>query len=176
MIAEICEALRTLDRRSVIKAFLLNHEAAASDRDSWRRTSQAVMALHSDKKAAVDVMVEHDGRLSVCFTLCRILIEAAICECPLEGGREPGELDLSRLLSRAQLVFSFGGDSDAVHWGAMEPWIRVTPLGDIHMKRSFENDVYQQFVRAGGAVQVEHAVDGIRNSTRLLLCRTPSPA
>ncbi len=159
LIEEICEALHTLDRRSMIRALVLNHEAAACDRDSWRRTSQAVLALHSDKSAALRAIVDHDGRLGVCFTLSRILIEAAICECPLAGGRKPGELDLSRLLSRAQLVFSFGGDSDAVHWGAMEPWIRVTPLGDIHMKRSFENDIYQQFARAGGVVQVEHAVD-----------------
>ena len=67
-------------------------------------------------------------------------------------------MDLSRLISHGLLVFYFGGDSDAVHWGAMEPRIHVTPLGDIHMKRSFDADIYQPFVRSGGAVQVDYAV------------------
>lgn len=159
LIAEVCDILRKLDRRSVVKALLLNHEAAACDRDVWRRTAQANLAMHTDKSAALATIVEHDGRLGVCFTLSRILLEAALCECPLEGGRAPGKLDLSRLISRAFLVFSFGGDSDAVHWGAMEPWIRVTPLGDIHMKRSFQEDIYDRFTRAGAAAQVEHAAE-----------------
>src|SRR5260370_2089081 len=115
--------------------------------------------MHNDRAAATATIVEHDGRLAVCFLLTRILIEAAICECPLEGGRAPSKLDLSRLISRARLVFSLGGDSDAVYWGAMEPWIRVTPLGDIHMKRSFEEEVLQPFARVGGAVQVERAAE-----------------
>lgn len=159
LIAEICDILRKLDRQSVVKALLLNHEAAACDRDVWRRTAQANLAMHSDKSAALATIVEHDGRLGVCFTLSRIIVEAALCECPLQGGRAPGKLDLGRLISRAFLVFSFGGDSDAVHWGAMEPWIRVTPLGDIHMKRSFQEDIYDRFARAGAAAQVEHAAD-----------------
>ena len=159
LIKDICDILQKLDRRSVIKALLFNHEAAASDWDTWRRTAQASLAFHKDKSAALATIVEHDGRLGVCFTLTRILIEAAICECPLAGRRTPGKLDLSRLMSLAFLVFSFGGDSDAVHWGAMEPRIRVTPLGDIHMKRSFQTEIYDPFARAGTAAQVEHAAE-----------------
>ena len=84
LIEEICELLGALNRRSVIKALLLNHEAAGCDRDTWRRTSQAVLALHDDRQGTLNAIIEHDGRLSVCFTLSRILIEAAICECPVE--------------------------------------------------------------------------------------------
>jgi hypothetical protein len=159
LMQEICDTLGELDRRALVNRFLMIHEAACVDRDVWRRTARANLAMHENRSEAIAAIVEHDGRLGVCLTLSRILIEAAICECPPHGGRAPGELDLSRLMSRAQLVFSFGGDSDAVYWGAMEPWIRVTPLGDIHMKRLFEQDIYGPFVRAGGAVQVEHAAE-----------------
>jgi hypothetical protein len=159
LISDICRSLRRLDRRSVVTALLRSHEAASCDRDVWRRTARANLAMHSDRDAALAVMVDHDGRLSVSFALTRILIEAALCECPPDGGRTSGELDLSRLFSLAFLVFSFGGDSDAVYWGAMEPWIRVTPLGDIFMNRSFEKNVHQPFSRVGGAVQFEHAAE-----------------
>ncbi len=160
LLEEICQVLRKLDRREVVKELLLSHESASCDRDAWRRTAQANLAMHSDTSEALRTIVENEGRLGVSSAMARILIEAALCECPLEGGAMPGKLDLSRLISRAYLAFSFGGDSDAVRWGAMEPWIKVTPLGDIHMSRTFEKEVYSEFVRAGGAVQVEYAVEG----------------
>jgi hypothetical protein len=108
-ILEICDMLRTLDRRAVLERLLSIHEAAGCDRDVWRRTAQANLAMHADRAAAIATIVEHDGQLGKCFTLSRILIEAAICECPLAGGRAPGELDLSRMMSLASLVFQFGG-------------------------------------------------------------------
>jgi hypothetical protein len=157
LIDEISTALRELDRRSIILALLQNHEYASHDRDVWRRTARANLAMHNDQAASLRTIVDHDNRLSVSFLTTRILLEAAICESPLQGGRQPGRLDLSRLMSRAILAFSFAGWSDAVHWGAMQPRIKITPLGDIHMDHTFVGDIYEAFVRAGGEVQVKHA-------------------
>lgn len=46
--SEVCEELKALDRQAVIMFALLNHESANVDRDLWRRTSRAVIALHND--------------------------------------------------------------------------------------------------------------------------------
>jgi hypothetical protein len=129
---DLCAMLKGLDRCSMVRALLHNHEAAAQDRDAWNRTAQANLALHDDKDAAVRTIVEHHGRLSACFTACRTLLEAAVCECPLTGGRTQGRLDLSRAMAQVMLAYHLGGWSDVIHWGAAEGRLRITPLGDVH--------------------------------------------
>ncbi len=152
-------ALKCLDRRSFVSAVLHNHEVAAHGRDVWKRTAQANLAMHDDKDAAIRTVVEHLSRLNACSTSSRILLEAAICECPLEGGRAPGQLDLSRAMSQVMLAFYLGGWSDAVHWGAMEPALRITPLGDVHMNQSFMDTIYEPFGQVYGEAEVRQAID-----------------
>jgi hypothetical protein len=156
---DLCGELRRLDRLSFVRQVLFDHEHAAHDRDIWSRSAQANIAMHVDERAAVATIVRHLSGLNACFTASRILLEAAICECPLEGGRSPGRLDLSRAMSKALTAHHLGGWSDAIYWGAMEPRLRVTPLGDVHMKASYIDNVYQPFGRAGGEVAVKEAVD-----------------
>jgi len=154
---DLCATLKGLDRRSLVRALLQNHETASHDRDAWNRTAQANLALHDDKDATVHTIVEHYGRLNACFTASRTLLEAAICECPLAAGGTPGRLDLSRAMAQAMLAYYFGGSSDAIHWGAMEASLRITPLGDVHMDQSFMESVYQPFGRFVGEADVMQA-------------------
>jgi hypothetical protein len=156
---DFCAALRRLNRRSFVRAALYNHEVASYDRDVWNRSTQANLGLHDDQEAAVRIIQEHQSRLNACFIASRILVEAAICECPLDGGGPVGRLDLSRAMSQALLAHHLGGWSDAVYWGAMEPRVRITPLGDVHMNQSFLDRVYEPFGRAGAEAQVRYAVD-----------------
>lgn len=156
---DLCAELKCLDRRSFVRAVLHNYEAAAHDRDVWRRTAQANLAMHGDRNATVRTIVDHNGRLNACFLACRVLLEAAICECPLTDARIAGRLDLSRLMSRVMLAHYLGGWSDAVHWGAMEPRLRITPLGDVHMNPSFMEAVYEPFGRVSGEAEVKHATE-----------------
>ena len=156
---ELCALLQQLDRRSFIIDVIRNHESAARSRDIWKRTTQAVLALHDDKESTIRTIVEHHGRLNVCFTASRILIEAAICECPLRRGRAPGQMDLSRAMTLVMLAHHYGGWSDAIHWGAIEPYVRITPLGDVHIKHDFIDAVYEPFGRAVGEVSAHHDAD-----------------
>jgi hypothetical protein len=156
---DLCAELKCLDRCSFARAVLHNHEAAAHDRDRWSRSAEANVAMHEDKDAAVRTIVKRQSQLNACFLTCRILLEAAICQCPLEGGRTPGRLDLSRLMSRVMSAHYLGGWSDAIRWGAMEPRLRITPLGDVHMKPSYMNAVYEPFGRLGGEVEVRRATE-----------------
>jgi hypothetical protein len=156
---DICEILRGLDRRSFVMEVLLNHERAALDRDHWNRTTQAVLALHDDKHSAVRTIIEHCSRLIACGTACRVLLEAAICECPTSGGAIPGRLDLSRLMALSMLAYYLGGWSDAIHWGAAEPRVRITPLGDVHMDHTFMDAIYEPFGRSTAEMDVDRATN-----------------
>jgi hypothetical protein len=156
---DLCNELGSLNRTQFVTAVLKNYESAAHDRDIWRRTARAVIALHDDTVATMETMVRHDGALNAVFGASRILLEAAVCECPLEQGGTPGVLDLSRAMSHAMTAFHFGGWSDAIHWGAMEPLVRITPLGDVHMRHEFMETIYEPFARAGAEILVKHAAD-----------------
>lgn len=156
---DLCASLRTLDRRRFVSAALENHEATASDRDVWKQTARAILAMHDDKAMAMGTIVKHHLRLNASFLATRILLEAAICECPLEGGNSPGELDLTRAMAQVVFAHNVGGWSDAIHWRAMEPRVRVTPLGDVHVNHSYVENIYEPFGRTVAEAEVRRAVE-----------------
>ena len=155
---ELCEELRQFDRLATVDYTLRNHEAAVMDHDRWRLTAAAVLSLHDDKKATLETMAKQESELNAVFQSTRLLVEIALCECPLQGGRTPGRLDLSRLMAKAAAIFHFGGWSDAIRWDAMEPRLRVTPLGDVHANLDFIDDIVSQFSRTTHGINVSHAV------------------
>jgi hypothetical protein len=155
---ELCEGLRAYDRKETIKLVLRNHESAVVDRDRWRHTAGAVLALHEEKEATRLTMAEHDFELNAVFQATRLLVEIAICECPLEG-RKLGRLDLSRMMAKVAIIAHVGGWSDAIRWDAMEPRLKITPLGDIHIDSGFIDNVLIPFGRSGSDAQFESAIE-----------------
>lgn len=154
---DLCDLLRKLDRRLFVQAVLENHEGAASDRDIWKQTARAILAMRDDKAAAMDAILRHNGRLNTAFLATRALLEAAICECPTKGGMIPGVLDISRAMALVLFAHHVGGWSDAIHWGAMESRVRVTPLGDVHVHHGFIDSVYEPFGRSAAEGEVKHS-------------------
>lgn len=155
---ELAEQLRQLDRRQFLEMVLRNHEAAAVDRDHWRRTTGAVVALHDDKSAARETIARHEFKLSAVFQMSRLLVEFALCECPVEGGRKAGALDLSRLMTTASDIFHMGGISDAIRWDVMEPRLRVTALGDVHANWDFVDSIVEPFSLAAAEGRLDDAI------------------
>jgi hypothetical protein len=154
---ELCVQLHAFNKRQFIEEALRCHEEAVISRDHWKRTAHAVIALHGD--SAIRTVAEHMGEMTACRISARILIEAAVCECPMEGGLRPGELDISRAMARAIFAFHIGGWSDAIHWGAIDPKVRITPIGDIHVDHTFMDSVYSPFTEGGSTREVRDAVD-----------------
>lgn len=154
LVTTLCD----FDRRAMIGMILRNHEAAAIDRDHWRRTAAANLALHDDKASARDVVARRDFKLSAVFQTSRVLIEFAVCECPLAGGRRPGALDLSQLMTIASEIFNIGGWSDAIRWDLMEPRLRITPLGDVHANLQFIDNIVEPFSLAAADSRLDEAV------------------
>jgi hypothetical protein len=141
----LCSNLRAFDRESLVKLALENHEAAMVHQLMWRRTAAANLALHDAKAATMAVIGEQESKNNAVLLASRVLIELAVCECPLHGGHSPGKLDMSRLMAMLLLGNAFGGWSDAIHLDAMTPVVRITPLGDVHTDQSFFDNVVEPF-------------------------------
>lgn len=151
--------LRAFNREKLLSRLLLNHESAAVDRDRWNRTAAAVLALHPDRQATLATIAEHDFELNGVFQASRILMEVAVCESPLDGGRTPGDLDLSRLMAKALLLFYMGGWSDAIRWDVMEAFVQITPLGDVHAKFDYFDSIIAPHARETSDVRVNEAAN-----------------
>lgn len=155
----LCADLKVFDCVSLLEALILNYEAAAVDRDRWRRTSSAVLALHGDPGGTLETIAKHDFELNAVFQASRMVMEVAVCECPASGGREPGKWDLSKLMTKAALIFHLGGWSDAIRWKVMEPEIRITPLGDVHAQLDHIDEIITPHARDTSDVRVKEAAD-----------------
>ncbi|TQV83607.1 hypothetical protein [Denitrobaculum tricleocarpae] len=156
---DLCAFLKKIDRTALAECTIKNHEAANCDRMSWRRTSAAVLALHDDKEATLFKIVEHESRLNAVSQSNRVILEMVGSECPLTGGYVPGELDLSRLMAMVMQIFALGSWSDAMRWNAMEPRIRITPLGDVQANHHFFEQVVNPFGETASKSTIRRSVE-----------------
>jgi hypothetical protein len=138
---DLITGLRDFSRTAMLDLLLRNHERALVDRDHWRRTSAAMIGLHGETPETYRTIAEHEFKLNAVFQATRILVEMAICECPLGEGHRPGKLDLALLMAKAGMLFEVGGWSDAIRWDMMQPELRLTPLGDVHANFDFHEEV-----------------------------------
>jgi hypothetical protein len=118
---QLKDELKKYNRESLIVAALRNIEGIASEKDQWFRTARAVLSLHENKDDVHQARMKHFSGLYAADLASRILLETAVCECPLEEGYAVGSLDLSPLMARASLLFHIGNLSDAVEKGVTEP-------------------------------------------------------
>ena len=112
---------------------------------TWHRTASANLALHCDREATLATIAKQEFDNNGVLLASRVLIELAVCECPLTGGVAPGDMDLALLLARLMLVMTFGDWSDAIYYRGMKPSVLVTPLGDVHVETSFLDAVVEPF-------------------------------
>jgi hypothetical protein len=54
----------------------------------------------------------------------------------------------------------YGGWSDAIRWDVMEPSLKIRPLGEVHAKLGFVNDVLAPFARVTTDMRTEEAIEG----------------
>lgn len=156
---ELCSDLQRFNRLEFVEMALRNHERAMLDRETWNRTARANLALHRDKPTAANVIANHDLELNSVLFPSRVLIEFALCECPLSLGIRPGQLDLSRLMAKVNAILQLGGWSNAIHLDAMPPKLNITPLGDIRAESDFQSSVLAPFSRRTSHGRISVAVD-----------------
>lgn len=138
--------LQQFNRASVIRQTLAVHEAVIQDRDHWRRTAQAVIALYKPDEDVFAVAGKRESDRNQISLPARTILEMAICECPASGGRELSRWELDELLAKAALLVETATDSDAINGDLVEPVIRLHANGEYTIDRSFHETVISPFL------------------------------
>jgi hypothetical protein len=154
---QLRELLQQFDRTSVISETLKVHEAVIQDRDHWRRTAKAVLALYAPAEDVFAVAQERESDRNQVSLSARTILEMAICECPGVGGRQLSRWDLDELLAKATLLVEVATDSDAVNSDLIEPRIDLHSNGEYTIDRSFHNTVIKPFFTAYFREELEGA-------------------
>lgn len=167
--------LRSFEKRSVLGRLVTNYETAMCDQETWKRTAAAVSALHDDEGKALEEIFKHQSKLNAVFQSSRVLVEVANCVCRLDEGDAFGEFDLAKSMAMAIEIIEFGGWSDAIHFGAMQPTLKIAPLGDVLANHDFFEQIVTPFGQAGMRSQVERSILGYGDyfSTREKIAREP---
>jgi hypothetical protein len=156
---KLCARLKTYRRSSLIKSVLHNHERAAYDKALWRRTSKALLALKNNPSAVYQKILDREQKLNGVFLTTRVLIEAAICECPTDNGMEVGKLDIAQLMVLVDLIVHLGEWSNLIHLDSIEPKLFVTPTGDIRADLSIFDEIIQPYSKLGTKKQVLDVIE-----------------
>lgn len=151
--------LAMLNRTETIEALLINHEALFAESDHWMRTFRAVRAISDDPQDALQRASMKLATFNAGMLASRILIEMALCECPVEGGSKPGVRDLGQLMANASQMFHYGGYSDAMNVGIMKPVIRISPAGDVLMEHDFTDETVRPLGEKYQEVSLSHAAE-----------------
>lgn len=137
LLAETVEALKKFNRLSTLTRLVANCEKANLEEDHWKRTSAAILGLHNNAPDTVARYVAQMSKFAGANIASRVLIEIALCVCPVDGGCRISDIELSKLIARAGLVARIGGLSDAIYYNALAPELTISPLGDILFRDDF---------------------------------------
>ena len=137
--------LKKYNRQSLIMSAFRNIEGIALEKSQWDSSARALLGLREDEQDVHKARMEQFSLFYGADLASRLLVETAICECPLGEGYEVGSLDLSPLMVRALLLHHMGSLSDAIEKGVTEPRIIIAGNGEIKSNHSFEDTVIQPF-------------------------------
>jgi len=129
--------LREIDRTSLVLACVTNHERLLRDFDTWQRTSRAVLSLHADRDDVLKASQSLKERRDRTQITNRILVEMAICTCPLTGGRLVTQADVDYIASQTLLLIATAAHSDAIRASCAEPSVQISRLGDFTFGDNF---------------------------------------
>lgn len=146
----------SLNRIHFIETALRYIEGVEFQKLEWQRTIRAVIALSDDPESVNDVVVKQLARCNASTLALRLLIEMAISECPLKEGKQVGILDLTPLMSDVLYIFNFGGISDAIKKGVMEPEVKIAANGDILTHTHFQDKIISPFGEKYGKKQLDY--------------------
>jgi len=145
--SRILERLVKFDRSSVVSRALRNVEAIELDKEQWRLTASALLAVHQDREDVVSAANERENDRSAAALTTRVLAEMAACNSPQSGGRIITEADFHELLALVELLISSAHASDAIRYALTPPEITIFANGEFAVDRSYQQTVMIPYVK-----------------------------
>lgn len=146
IVGQLRALLREFDRASVIRSVLAVCEAALQDRDHWRRTASAVIALYEPVDDVFGVATRRESDRNQISLAARTVLEMAICESPVSGSEKLSQLKRDEILAKVALLIEVATDSDAIQLQLVEPRIRLHANGEYSIDRSFHEMLVRPFL------------------------------
>jgi Holliday junction resolvase len=134
-------------------------EAAINDRDNWRRTAQAVIALYKSYEDVYSIAGKRESDRAFVSLAARTVIEKAICESPISGGRQASKEDIDELIALTTLLIEAATDSDAINFDLVEPKLKLYLNGEYGINRDFYDDLIKPFLRNYQKEEYEDAAE-----------------
>lgn len=141
----LSDDLREIDCPSLVRLALENQEALFRDREQWRRTARAIMALYGKADDVEWIAAERESQRANASNSSRVLIEMAVCTSPRSGGRVASLSDLEHLTAGISTLITLASDSDAIQSGFAPARIAVFPNGEVTCDRAFAASVTNPF-------------------------------
>jgi hypothetical protein len=165
-----CGHLRQFERHALVRLVVGNHEASTIAKAQWERTSGAILDLTANPLESREEISKNVRQTNAVCLASRIILEGALCECPIGIGFQIADFDLSNLMALAMLIHHLGGYSDAIRYEGMRPEIRISPAGEVQIDVAF----FDAIVTPVGESFVSGQIEQSRREYSELL-RDPKP-
>lgn len=156
--------LEIFNRELLIESLLINMEHAYHQKQRWERTYKANLAIQKDKENLRSVVDDKIGRINAVSLSTRLIIEMAICESPLNGGKKAGILDIQELMCLASMMHHLGGLSETINYDAVKPMLVISAFGDILYNLDFEETILKSYTSAVNSTFLATSVQEYKNN------------
>ncbi|MES2522566.1 MAG: hypothetical protein V4617_07720 [Gemmatimonadota bacterium] len=174
--ARLREHLQQINGPSLIALVLDNLELIARDRDQWRRTARAVVALYGEEDDVTHISTAREFRRTTAGTSSRVLVEMAVCTCPATTGRPAALSDVDHLVAGVSELLMLAFDSDAIHSELAAPTLRFFASGLVAADRGFMQEVVVPFAAATHSSEFQAAAAAYADLYRPRFTRHPAGA
>lgn len=131
------------DRESLVCVCLTAIQAAQGDGRGWQETALALQSIHG-REEDFDVSFTQGGKANAVIRAASMLVELAVAESPVSGGKSIGYFDFDELQAHAALLFKNADTIPAIEGGWIKATIKIAPTGDVLLDRSFEEASLQK--------------------------------
>lgn len=152
------ERLTGLNGPLLVTWALENTEAVFRDREHWRRTARALDALYGAADDVGGISANRENQRAAAAHVARVLAEMAVCTCPRDGRRTPSLGDYDYLAAGVWLLVNLASDSDAIHAGLAEPWLRIYPSGRLEADHTYMTTITNPFAIEAHTTEFHAAV------------------
>lgn len=155
---KIDKKLSSINRMSIITKCLMNLETLEKDKEEWKISAQALMAIYNDRSDVIGSANRLDNRRSMAAIATRSLAEMAVCCCP-ENGKTVSLEDFQSLLAHISILVHTGYQSDAIHDSMINPEVEVWPNGEYSLNQDFYEFVVMPYTTGYFAENFKLAAD-----------------